>query len=77
MSSARCVVPARAGREVVAEIKRKGISGFLDNQGWQSFFLIKDAKDRPIGFTMDVFIDAAPEAELNIQSAGREDVFSK
>jgi len=63
--------PAKAGRQVVAEIKRKGISTFLEKQGGQSFFLIKNnLTDRTIGFTMDVRVDLATEAKLNIQSAG-------
>lgn len=70
ITSSRYTGPLNAGREVVAEIKRKGISSFLDDRGWQSFFLIKDARDRAIGFTMDVFTDPAPDTKLNIQSAG-------
>lgn len=70
ISSSRYTGPLKAGAEVVAEIKRRGISSFLDNLGRRSFFLIKNARGRSIGFTMDVFTDSLPEADLNIQSAG-------
>ncbi|MHC4482133.1 MAG: hypothetical protein ACYSW4_01150 [Planctomycetota bacterium] len=60
----------RAGREIIAEIKHKGISAFLDKLGWQSFFLIKDVTGRTVGFTMDVAVNTASDAGLNIQSAG-------
>jgi hypothetical protein len=69
IASSRYTRPSKAGREIVAEIKRKGISSFLDKQGWQSYFLIKNAAGHLAGFTMDAFIDTPPEAELNIQSA--------
>lgn len=69
-----------AGSKIVAEIKGKGLDSFLDNQGRESFFLIKDARGRTIGFTMEVLgshfaerpqnedtlIDLVPETQLNI-----------
>ena len=58
-----------AGSEIVAEIKSTGVDSFLDRQSRQEFFLIKDARDRPIGFTMDVFVDFGPETQLNIRAA--------
>ncbi|HUW20280.1 MAG TPA: hypothetical protein VMW16_13360 [Sedimentisphaerales bacterium] len=70
ISSSRYTGPLRAGRDIVAEIKRKGISSFLDSMGRKSFFLIKNARGQTTGFTMDVFIEAAPDARLNIQSTG-------
>jgi len=60
----------KTGAEVIAEIKRKGLGDFLNNQNRQVFFLIKDSKMRTIGFTMDVLIDSGPQAKLNIQAAG-------
>jgi len=69
ITSSRYIRPLKAGGQVVAEIKRKGIAGFLDSQSWQSFFLIKDTRGHPIGFTMDVFTDSMTYTALNIRSA--------
>jgi hypothetical protein len=74
-----------AGSKIVAEIKGKGLDSFLasvDNkQEWdrESFFLIKDAREHTIGFTMEVLgshfaerpqngavLEPVPEAQLNI-----------
>jgi hypothetical protein len=74
-----------AGSKIVAEIKGKGLDSFLasvgNKQEWdrESFFLIKDARERTIGFTMEVLgshfaerpqngaaLEPAPEAQLNI-----------
>jgi hypothetical protein len=49
-----------AGSKIVAEIKGKGLDSFLasvgnkQERGRESFFLIKDARERTIGFTMEV-----------------------
>ena len=69
ITSSRYIRPLKAGRQVVAEIKRKGIASFLANQSRQSFFLIKDARGHPVGFTMDVSTDSMTHTGLNIQSA--------
>ena len=58
-----------AGSEIVTEIKNTGIDRFLYNKSRQTFFLIKDAAGRAIGFTMDVLIDSGRDAQLNIQAA--------
>ncbi len=72
-----------AGSEVVAKIKNEGLDSFFDNQSKQAFFLIKDARNRTIGFTMDLFIksgwvptsqsnarwEPGQDAQLNIQAA--------
>ncbi len=58
-----------AGAQIVAEMKDKGIAGFLDNQNRQSLFLVKDDKKNILGFTSDVLIDTGPGSELNIQAA--------
>ncbi|MHC4345542.1 MAG: hypothetical protein ACYSUP_12755 [Planctomycetota bacterium] len=60
--------PRKAGAKVVAEVKSKGISSFFDNQRHRSFFLIKDVKDRTIGFTTDAFAPSAPPDKPDIQS---------
>ena len=58
----------QAGSEVVAEIKNTGLAAFLYGREQQTFFLIKDAKNKPIGFTMDTLIDLGLDAQLNIQA---------
>jgi len=65
----------KAGAEIVAKIKSRGLAGFLDNQNRQTFFLIKDAKMSTIGFTMDVLVDSGADGSAaggqpNIQAAG-------
>jgi len=69
-----------AGSEIIKEIKYTGTDGFLDDRSRESFFFIKDAKGRGIGFTMDVLryasaerskdsvplIDAQTEERLNV-----------
>jgi len=65
-----------AGSEIIAKIKSKGLTSFLDNQNQQVFFLIKIVGQRTelaIGFTMDVLIDTGQPpsgGEPNIQAAG-------
>jgi hypothetical protein len=59
--------------------KNSQSGGHLDNEDRESFFLIKDARERTIGFTMDVLgshfaerpqngaaLEPVPEAQLNI-----------
>ncbi|MHC4574666.1 MAG: hypothetical protein ACYS76_11140 [Planctomycetota bacterium] len=70
ITSARYTGPRKAGTELVAEVKRKGISAFLDRLGRRSFFLIRNAAGRPIGFTMDTFTDSPSDPKFTIQSAG-------
>lgn len=60
----------KAGAEIVAEIKSRGLAGFLDNQNRQAFFLIKDPAKRTIGFTMDMIVDSGTETQPNIRAAG-------
>jgi hypothetical protein len=59
-----------AGSQIVQDIKDSGISSFLPDQSRQDLFLIKDEKNRPVGFTTDVLIDSTQDAPLNIQAAG-------
>ncbi len=67
-----------AGSKIVAEIKNKGLDSFLAGQDRESFFLIKDAREKTIGFMMEVLgsrfaerpqngdalIDLVPDAQL-------------
>jgi len=58
-----------AGTRIIAEMKDKGIVGFLDNQNRQSLFLIMDDRKNALGFTSDVLVDIGPGSDLNIQAA--------
>jgi hypothetical protein len=69
MASARYGAPAAAGAEIVEQIKNKGIGACLDERGWRAYYLIKDAANRTIGFTTDVFANSTSQTGLNIQSA--------
>lgn len=75
------------GSKIVAGIKDKGLDSFLvyggskQVQDGESFFMIKDAREHTIGFTMDVLdsnfaerpqegaaVEPVPEAQLNIRA---------
>jgi hypothetical protein len=61
------------GSEVVAEIRSRGVTSFLDNQSQQVFFLIKTVRmnaEQTIGFTMDVLVGTGQSVEPVIQAAG-------
>ncbi|UCF43170.1 MAG: hypothetical protein JSV99_11430, partial [Planctomycetota bacterium] len=78
-----------AGSEIVSEIKNQGLDRFLpspyptgpedavqsDYRSRESFFLIKDARGRSVGFTMAGLtkktqpVNSASNAQLNIQGA--------
>jgi len=58
-----------AGAQIIAEMKDKGIVGFLDNQNRQSLFLVMDDGKNILGFTSDVLVDTGPGSELIIQAA--------
>ncbi|MGD8499118.1 MAG: hypothetical protein PVJ86_00630 [Phycisphaerales bacterium] len=60
----------KTGAEIIAQVKRKGLDSYLDNQNQQAFFLIKDSARRTIGFTMNVLIDSGRDDYLNIRAAG-------
>jgi len=51
----------KAGAEIIAEIKSRGIDSFLNNQNRQAYFLIKDEAGNNIGFTMDVIVDSGTD----------------
>ena len=55
-----------AGGEIIAEIKNKQISTFLNNQPYENLFIIRDTKGNPIGFTMDR-LDCNQHTPLNIE----------
>jgi len=68
ITASRYTGPRKAGSEVVAEIKRKGITSFFEDRDRQAFFFIRDAADRTIGLTTDAFDSSAPDT-FSIQSA--------
>jgi hypothetical protein len=60
------------GSGVVAEIRSRGVTSFLDNQSQQVFFLIKTVRmnaEQTIGFTMDVLVGTGQSVEPVIQAA--------
>jgi hypothetical protein len=64
------------GAEIIAEIKRRGIDSFLNNQNRKAYFLIKDEAQRNIGFTMDVLVESGvngsdADDRPNIRAAGQ------
>jgi len=59
-----------AASSIIAQMKDKGLSGFLDNKNRQSLFLIKNSRKKIIGFTTDVLIDTDGTSELNIEAMG-------
>jgi len=66
----------KAGAEIVATIKSRGLSNFLNNQNRQAYFLIKDEEKNNIGFTMDVLIKtgidgSAAGDQPDIRAAGQ------
>lgn len=69
MASSRYTGPLKAGRQVVAEIRQKGISSFYQNQARQSYFLIRNEKHHPVGFRMDTAAELGTGGELNVQMA--------
>jgi hypothetical protein len=70
ITGSRYTGPRKAGEGVVASVKQKGIANFLDERGWQSFFLVKDARGRTVGFSIDAFTKAEDERALRIQGTG-------
>ena len=66
----------KAGAEIIAEIKSKGIGSFLNNQNQQAYFLIKDDQKNNIGFTMDLLIESGTDGsptgnQPDIRAAGQ------
>jgi hypothetical protein len=58
----------KAGAEIVAEIKSKGIDSFLNNQNRQTYFLIKDEAEHNIGFTMDTISATNNQSDIRANS---------
>lgn len=54
----------KAGAEIIAEIKHRGLDGFLNNQNRLAYFLIKDEAGDSIGFSMDMIIDSGIDGSV-------------
>lgn len=61
--------PYDAGRRVVGDIRRKGISSFLEKQGREHYFLIRDDQ-RIVGFNTEVFGESNTPAKAAVEAAG-------
>jgi len=59
----------KAGAEIIAAIKSKGLGSFVNDKNQQDLFLIKDSGSRTIGFTMDTLSDSGSDVKLNVQVA--------
>jgi len=59
-----------AGSKAVAEIRRRGLSRFLENHNRQSLYLIRDGRGRAIGFTADVFVNQNLQQQMQVKAAG-------
>ncbi len=69
ISSSRYSGPAKAGALLIGRIKYNGISSFLDTETSRTFFLIKSASERIIGFSMMAYADSNDTSEFEINSA--------
>lgn len=59
----------KAGAEIIAAIKSKGIGSFVNDINRQDLFLIKDSGSSTIGFTIDTLGDSGEDDKLNIKVA--------
>lgn len=64
----------KAGAEIIAEMKRRGINSFLNNQNRQVYFMITDETERNIGFTMDTIIGSGMDGST---AGNRPDIRAK
>ena len=58
----------KAGAEIIAEIKSRGLDGFINNQNRQAYLLIKDEKKRNIGYTTDMIINSGTGNQSDIRA---------
>jgi hypothetical protein len=58
----------KAGAEIIAEIKSRGLDGFINNQNRQAYFLIKDEQQRNIGYTTDMIINSGTGNQPEIRA---------
>lgn len=58
-----------AGSEIITNIKNTGLNSLFSDKAKEVFFLLRDSKKHPIGFTIDTFADAGQQNQLSIQVA--------
>ena len=61
--------PYDAGRQVVEDVRRKGISSFLEKQGREHYFLIRD-NQQIVGFNTEVFGESSTPDKAAVEAAG-------
>lgn len=57
------------GAKVVGQMKARGLSRFPGGQNKQSYFVLKDTRGGPAGYTIDILADLGSRAAMNIQVA--------
>ena len=62
--------PTEAGRQVIEQVKSRGVADLLVGRPYRSFFLIKNERGGVLGFTMDVLVESKSETQFNIRGAG-------
>ena len=58
-----------AGAELVTAIKSQGLDPFANNPDRQTFYLVKDSAEQPIGFAADGLINPSENAQSDIHTA--------
>lgn len=58
-----------AGAELVTALKSQGLDPLANSPDRQTFYLVKDSAEQPVGFTADGLIDPGQDAQSNIQTA--------
>ena len=59
----------KAGAELVTALKSQGLDPLANSPDRQTFYLVKDSAEQPIGFAADGLIDPGQEPRSNIQTA--------
>ena len=57
------------GIKVVGQMRSKGLSRLLTEQNKQSYFVIKNTKNQPIGYVINILADLGPQVRMNVQAA--------
>lgn len=60
----------KAGSEIIAKIRSRGLRGFSDSHNQRAVYLIKDSGMQNIGFTVDVFSNPEQDAQFDVRAAG-------
>lgn len=59
----------KAGAELVTALKSQGLDPLANNPDRQTFYLVKDSAEQPIGFAADGLIDPGQDAQSDIRTA--------